>query len=888
MEMITITLNGREVSGQAGMTILALARESGIDIPTLCHDPNLASVGACRICIVEDERTGALMASCVTPIAPGMVINTQSPKVKERRSISLKLMLASHPDTCMVCDKGNCCDLRRIASDMGIGFIDFQRIPQSDVIEEVNPFIQRDLSKCILCAKCIRADQELVVVGAIDYLHRGFISKPATLNDQPLEKSECTFCGTCVALCPTGALSEKEKIYRGTTSKTARSICPYCGCGCGISLEIKDNQLIRSLPDNDNPLNHSTICVRGSYGYDFVHSRERLTSPLLKVDGEFKTVTWEEALAFTATELKRIKESHGPDSLAVFGSSKCTNEDNYLLQKFARCTLGTNNIDNGSRLYSSDNYVNLGRATGYWGTTSALDNLEKSQVILVIGANPSASAPLVEYAIKRAVKYQGAKLILIDPLPTGLSAFVHLWLRPKAGTDTVLINGLTRIIIDENLLDKEHSSAKKADLEKFAYSLKKYTGKYIEKITGVTAKELQQAARLVAIAGQVSIVHGNGIVQQLNGASCILALANLATLIGNIGDKINIYALHRDSNGQGACDMGAIPDFLPGYQTSDDTETRKKFESLWGCRLPDRKGLTALEMIQQAKEGNVRAMYIMGENPSLSFPQPSLVKQALESLELLVVQDMFLTETAKLAKVVLPASSFAEKDGTITNFEGRIQKLNRALLPLSNSLPDWQIISKLSGSMGYQMSYASPDEVMNEIKELVPLYRDAQRTSPAPDSSQLTNRQIPDKKATDKAAAFHTAEYTPSAEGQPEGYPFILIAGSTLYHFGTGTRSSRASRLKKFLPEAYVEINQSDADSISIKNGDKVKVSSPAGEVTAVARISDTVGQGIVFMPISFPSSSTTALFDLVLEPQSKTPALKTCAVKLERIDSHG
>lgn len=888
MEMITITLNGREVSGQAGMTILALARESGIDIPTLCHDPNLASVGACRICIVEDERTGALMASCVTPIAPGMVINTQSPKVKERRSISLKLMLASHPDTCMVCDKGNCCDLRRIASDMGIGFIDFQRIPQPDVIEEVNPFIQRDLSKCILCAKCIRADQELVVVGAIDYLHRGFISKPATLNDQPLEKSECTFCGTCVALCPTGALSEKDKIYRGTTSKTARSICPYCGCGCGISLEIKDNYLIRSLPDNDNPLNHGTLCVRGSYGYDFVHSRERLTSPLLKVDGEFKAVTWEEALAFTATELKRIKESHGPDSLAVFGSSKCTNEDNYLLQKFARCTLGTNNVDNGSRLYSSDNYVNLGRATGYWGTTSALDNLEKSQVILVIGANPSASAPLVEYAIKRAVKYQGAKLIVIDPQPTGLSAFIHLWLRPKAGTDTVLLNSLTRIIIDENLLDKEHSSAQKADLEKFASSLKKYTSKHVEKITGVTAKELQQAARLAATASQVSIVHGNGIAQQLDGTSCILALANLATLIGNIGDKINIYALHRDSNGQGACDMGAIPDFLPGYQTLDDVETKKKFEAHWRCRLPDRKGLTALEMVQQAKEGNVRAMYIVGENPALSFPQPSLVKQALESLELLVVQDMFLTETAKLAKVVLPASSFAEKDGTFTNFEGRIQKLNRALLPLGNSLPDWQIISKLSASMGYHMSYASPDELMNEIKELVPMYRDAQRTSPGPDSNQLTNRQIPDKKATDKSAGFLTAEYTPSPESPPEGYPFTLVAGSTLYHFGTGTRSSRASRLKKFLPEAYLEINPSDAESISIKNGDKVKVSSPAGEVTAAARISDTVGQGIVFMPISFPSSSATALFDLVLEPQSKTPALKTCVVKLERIDNHG
>lgn len=883
MEMITITINGREVSGQAGVTILDLATESGITIPTLCHDPNLASYGACRICTVEDERSGALMASCVTPIAPGMVINTQSPRVKERRETIIKLMLASHPDTCMVCDKGNCCELRKIAADMGIGSTGLQRIPQLDTIEEVNPFIQRDLSKCILCAKCIRADQELVVEGAIDYLHRGFTSKPATLHDLPLEKSECTFCGTCVAMCPTGALSEKEKIYRGAVTQTVHSICPYCGCGCGISLEIKGNRLTRCTPDKNNTLNHGTLCVRGSYGYDFVHSPERLTTPMVKTDGDFKAISWEEALNLVANKFKRIKESHSPDSLAVLGSSKCTNEENYLLQKFARCVLGTNNIDNGSRLYRANNFINSGKIFDILGTTNYLDNLEKSQAILVIGANTTSSSPLVGYAIKRAAKYKGAKLILIDPQQIKLSLFAHIWLQPKIGTDIALLNGLARVAIDEGLLNKGYIVEKTTDFEAFANGLKKYTPKYVEQITGVPAQKIQQAARLFTKADRTSIVYGNGIAQQIDGTACIMALANLAIMTGTVN---NIYALQRESNGQGACDMGALPDFLPGFQKLDDADIRKKFESHWGCRLPDKQGLTALEMVQHAKEGKIKGMYIVGENPALSFPQPHMVKQALEFLEFLVVQDIFLTETAKLAKVVLPASSFAEKEGTFTNFEGRVQKLNKALQPLDNSLPDYEITLKLSNTMGFPMPYSSANDVMNEIKKMVPQYQNTNHGSLKPGSIQLTNSRTLGKEATDKCSHFSPVEYI-SLPDPPAGYPFKLIAGSTLYHFGNGTRSSRATRLKKFSPQAFMEISKLDAENIGIKNENMVKISSPAGEVTAVAKIIDTVSQGTVFMPISFPDCPVMLLFDFPLAAQSKKPALKTCSVKIERIENN-
>ena len=896
METITITLNGREVSGHSGMTVLELARESGVDIPTLCHDPHLIPVGACRICLVEDERSGALLASCVTPIAPGMVINTASPKVLEHRKVIVKLMLASHPDSCLVCDKGNRCELRQIAADIGIGLVEFQRILQPVIIEEVNPFIERDLSKCILCAKCIRACQELVAEGAIDYIHRGFTSKPATLNDMPLEKSECTFCGTCVALCPTGALMEKERSYRGTTATTVSTTCSLCGCGCSVCLEVKDNHIVRGRPGEEG-VNHGALCVKGSYGYDFVHSSERLTKPLTRVNGSFEEVSWEQALDLVAAELGRIKEAHAPSSLAVLGSSKCTNEENYLLQRFARGVLGTNNIDNGSRLYSSASRVGLGWTLGSPGTTNSLDDLERSEVILVIGANPASSAPIVGYAIKRAVRYKGAKLLLVDPQQTKLSSFAYLWLRPKIGTDLALINGLARVIVAEGLLDDEFVARRTDNFEALSKGLEVYTPEYVEDISGVPNQEVRHAARIFAGANQASIVYGNGITQYVTGTDSVMALANLAMLTGNIGRRgAGIYALQRDNNGQGACDTGALPDFLPGYQSVEDAQARKNFAERWGIPLPADIGLTALEMIEQAKEGRIKGMYIMGENPALSFPQLSLVREALSCLDFLVVQDMFLTETAKLATVVLPAVSFAEKEGTFTNFEGRVQQVHKAIRPLGDSLSDWETILQLANKMGCPMPYSSLREVMDEIEEMVPLYQGIGYTDseikglyqPELDSGRSGTRRLYKGQFPSGFGRFSPVQYTPKPEISEKEYPFTLLTGTTLYQFGTGSRSSRSRRLKRFQPEAFVEISESDAKRLEISHGDGVKVTSPMGEVTAMVTVTDTLPRGMLFMPISFPASPVSELFSIVFDPQAKTPALKTCAVRLERIDSHG
>ncbi len=893
METITITLNGVEVSGNSGMTVLDLARESGVEIPTLCHDPYLAPTGACRLCLVEEERSGALLASCVAPISPGMVINTRSPRVMERRKTIVELMLASHPDSCLVCDKGNRCQLRRIASEMGIGVLEFQRIPQSGVVEEVNPFIERDLSRCILCGRCIRACQELVVEGAIDYLGRGFGSQPATLGGLPLEESECTFCGTCVALCPTGAIMEKEKAYRGTTTSTVDSVCPFCGCGCNISLEVKDNRLVRVIPNTGTPRNHSTLCVRGSYGYDFVHSPDRLTRPLVKTDGDFQAVSWEQALEQVAGEFRRIKDSYGADSLAVLGSPRCTSEENYLLQRLARGVLGTNNIDNGSRLYSAATRAGLGETIGSPGTTGTLDELEQSRAIVVIGANPTVSAPAVGYVIKRAVKHSGAKLLVIDPRQTDLVPFAHLWLRPGAGTDVALVNGLAQVIIKQGLFDEEYVTRKTDNFARLAGSLERYTPEYVEKITGVPEEDVRQAAVIFAEAESASIVYGNGITQYTEGTDGVMALANLAMLTGNIGRRgAGIFALQRENNARGACDMGCLPDFLPGYQPVDNARARESFSQRWGASLPATAGLTALEMIEGAKEGKIKGMLIMGENPVAGFPNPALVAAALASVEFLVVADMFLTGTAKLATVVLPAASFAEKEGVFTNFEGRVQRLRRAIEPVGESLPDWEIIRRIASRLGSPMPYDSPSQVREEIGEIVPPYQCLVYTELKAEDLEWADFERDLSGAGHPYQAlfpggfgrFAPVEYNLPAPADGD-YPFTLIAGSVPYQFGSGTRSLRAWRLAGFSPAGWVEIGRVDAGRLGLGSGDKVRVISPAGEVTAPARVTDTLPEGVVFMPVSFPDSPASRLFSVVLDTRAVAPAVKACSVRLERTE---
>ena len=889
MEAITITLNGREVSGQAGMTVFELAREAGIQIPHLCHDRHLAPIGACRICIVEDERNGALLASCVTPIASGMIINTDSARVRERRRILIELMLASHPDSCMVCDKGNRCQLRSIAAEYGVGFIDLEKIPLPTRMEDVNPFIERDLSKCILCAKCIRADQELVVVGALDYFNRGFSSRPSTFGDLPLEKSECTFCGVCVAACPTGALTEKEKSYHGSASRTVQTICPYCGCGCSISLEIKNETVVRSLPDEESEVNGGTLCVRGSYGYDFIHSPDRLTTPLVRSDGELQPATWEDALSHISETLNRIKQSAGPDSIGALASSRCTNEENYLLQRFARSVLQTNNIDHISRLHNTWTLPSLSRAIGSLGTTQSLQELELADMILVMGADPCCSAPNVAYAIKRAVKRKGAQLVGIDPRRTGLYPFARLWLSPSSNSDLVLLNSIAQTIIEESLINREFVLRRTDNYEELVQALQQYTPQYAQEVTGVPAEDIRRTARLYAGASQPAIIYGSGITRYPNGQDMVLALANIAILTGNTGPKGGgIYPLQKDCNGQGAFDMGALPDFLPGCHSISDKKAKKLFEQLWGTPLPAQAGSSADRMFEQAQHGTLKALLIMGENPLLSFPDRKSITSALSNLELLVVQDIFLSETAATAHVVLPAAAFAEKEGTFTNFEGRVRKLNKAIEPPGQSLPDWQIVMRLAEAMQHPFPFTSLDQIGAEIEQVVPVYEYSSfptQTEPG-ESDILECRRTHAEQFLSGFPRFFPVSYNLPPLHSQNGYTFTLITGSSLFRFGSGSRSSRASRLKKHSPQALVQIHPDDAGTRGIARGDRVRIYSPAGEIPAVAELTDAIARDTLFVPYSYPDCPVYSLFEL---ENGKTAGLfNVCMVDIERTQDNG
>lgn len=887
MQPITITLDGNEVSGYAGMSILALAKESGVHIPTLCHDDHLPDIGACRLCIVEEEKTGALMAACVTPIATGMVINTSTPRVINHRKTIVELMLASHPDVCPVCDKGNRCQLRQIAAEMGISVTKLHRIPQPATIQEVNPFIQRDLSKCILCAKCIRACQELVVEGVLDYFQRGFKTRPTTFRDLPLEVSECTFCGTCVTFCPTGALLEKDLIYRSTAQTSVKTTCPYCGCGCSIELEVKDGSLLRSVPVTKSTDGYQPLCIRGSYGYDFVHSPDRLTRPLIRKNGELVQSDWEEALGLVAAELERIKDRHGPDSIAILGSARCTNEEGYLLQRFARCVIGTNNVDAGSRLYYPAALLGLSTTIGPSPISNPMDTLERSDMIMVVGADPTVSAPAVGYAIKRAVKNKGAQLVLVDPRRISLTPLATIHLQPKPGTDVVLLNAMAHVILKENLLDKEFVVRKTDNFAAFARALEPYTPEYAASITTVAPDQIIAAARLYAGTRQASIVYGRGITQYPTGTDSVRAIANLTMLTGNAGRKGGgIITLQKESNSYGVTAMGLSPGLLPGFYSVTNSQARENFERLWGVRLPHSPGLTAVEMLQGAQLGKIKALYIVGEDPVCSFPSRRFVTNALASLEFLAVQDIFLTETAKLAAVVLPAASFAEKNGSFINFAGKIKQIRKAIKPVGESRSDWEIVLHIASRMNKPLPFSCFEDIAAEMEDGIPGYQyyggDGKNFELEP---MAGTRQQLETEAPRGFPRFAAVSYEAPHRSGEQDYPFLLLTGSAFPHFSIDIRSLKAPRLKQFASSGFLEINPEDAKNLSLSNGDKVKVFSPHGEVIAPTKISTGTPQGIIFLPSSFPDIPVNELFDIRLDPESKAPAFKSCRVAIERVD---
>jgi formate dehydrogenase alpha subunit len=900
-DIINLTINERQLIAKKGETVLEAALHAGIYIPTLCYDPDLKPYGGCRLCMVEIEGMRGLVSSCTTPATDGMVIHTETERVNQSRRITMELIIANHHGDCLSCTKNQDCELLKIARYLGIEQEHIDRLRKSTQvlpIDTSHPAFIRDPNKCILCAKCVRACHEIAVVGAIDLAFRGYSAKVATFGDKPIVESTCKSCGECVARCPTGALTPK---WEKPPAEEVKTICPYCGVGCSVYLGVRDNKIVSVRGDHEGPANKGSLCVKGRWGYDFISHPERLTTPLIRLPGVarqaghngkvqeiFREASWDGALELVANKLLKLKQDYGSDSIAAISSAKCTNEDNYAMQKFVRAVIGTNNIDHCARLCHASTVVGGIAAFGQGAMSNSYDDFAKTELFFVIGSNTTDCHPVIGAMVKRRVKFGGAKLIVADPRSTELDEYATAKLHHKPGTDVALINGLMHIIVRNGLEDREFIQERTEGFEDMQKLVEEYTREVVEAITGVPQSDLEAAAQLFGKAKSACILYGMGITQHTTGTDNVKTVANLLLLTGNIGrEGTGFSPLRGQNNVQGACDIGALPNVYPGYQRVDDPTVRMKFETAWGCKLNDHPGVVITEIANDILKGDIKGLSVMGENPMLSEPHLEHMKQALAKLEFLVVQDIFLSETAWLADVVFPAAAFAEKDGTFTNTERRIQRVRQAVLPPGEAKPDWEIISALAEKMGQSLGCQSASQIMEEIASLTPIYGGIRFDRldhdgllwPCPDISHPGTSFLYQDSFARGRGKFHAVGYIPPAESISENYPFILTTGRVLEHWHTGTMSRRSRVLAELRPDGVVEMHPGDAAKLGLVEHDLIVLTSKRGKLEAPVHITENLPPGLVFMPFHWREAAANILTNDALDPLAKIPEYKVSAV---------
>ncbi len=894
-EQVKLTIDGVEVAAPQGATIFEAARQAGIDIPHLCYDPelNLPPTSSCRLCVVELEGAKALAASCSHPAGQGMVVRTDTEKLRQTRRMVIELLLSNHPHDCLTCEKAGACDLQKYAYELGVKQSSFAGEPVAVEPVQDGPAIVQDPTKCILCGRCVEVCQNLQVSGAIDYYGRGFDARISLPPGLAREQSVCAECGNCIDVCPTGALDYATSAGAGRSweFKQVRTICPYCGCGCTLVLNLRDGKVVKITGDPNSGVNRGMLCVKGRFGMDFLGHADRLTGPLVRRNGRLEPASWEEALDLIARRLTQIKAQHGSDAIAGLSSAKCTNEENYVMQKFLRAAIGTNNVDHCARLCHASTVAGLAKAFGSGAMTNSIEDLQVTGAIFVIGSNTTECHPVIGSAIKRAAVHRGVPLIVADPRAIELTEYASLHLRQRPGTDVALINAMLHVILDEHLEDGAFIAERTEGFEQFRKALAPYTPELAEKITGVPAADIAEAARIYARASAASIVYSMGITQHTTGTDNVLALANLAMLTGNVGKPgSGVNPLRGQNNVQGACDMGALPNVFPGYQRVDDESLRAKFEAAWKVKLPAQPGLTVVEILHAAAEGKIKALYVMGENPMLSDPDVNHVQEGLGRLELLVVQDIFLSETARLAEVVLPAAGFAEKDGTFTNTERRVQRVRKAIHPPGSARTDWEILCELSRRMGYPMSYPDASAIQDEIASLTPSYggisyQRLERGSlqwPCPTADHPGTPFLHAGRFAGGLGRFHPVEFIPPAELPDEQYPLLLTTGRILQHFHTGTMSRRSEVLDKLVPVGAIEIHPDDAARLGLIDGQLARVRSRRGQIEIPARLSERMAPGSVFLAFHYREAPANRLTIAALDPVAKIPEFKVCAVRVE------
>jgi formate dehydrogenase major subunit len=911
---VTLTIDGRDVTVPEGTSIMRAAFEAGIPVPKLCATDSVDAFGSCRLCLVEIEGRAGTPASCTTPVAPGLVVHTQTERLARLRRGVMELYISDHPLDCLTCSANGDCELQDMAGVVGLRDVRYDARathfrpetatgtanPDWMPKNQSNPYFTYDPSKCIVCSRCVRACEEVQGTFALTIEGRGWQSRVSPGMHEDFLSSECVSCGACVQACPTATLNEKSMIAIGTPDRAVITTCAYCGVGCSFRAEMRGDTLVRMVPWKDGKANRGHSCVKGRFAWGYAQHQDRILKPMIRdrITDPWREVSWDEALGFAAQKLLMLQAQHGPDSLGVITSSRCTNEETYLVQKLARAVFRTNNTDTCARVCHSPTGYGLGQTFGTSAGTQDFDSVEASDVILVIGANPTDAHPVFASRMKKRLR-QGARLIVVDPRRIDLvrSAHVaadhHLQLRP--GTNVAVVTAMAHVIVTEGLVN-EAFLRERCDWDEYldyaAFVARPEHGpEATEALTGVPAATLREAARLYATGGNAAIYYGLGVTEHSQGSTTVIGIANLAMLTGNIGRPgVGVNPLRGQNNVQGSCDMGSFPHELPGYRHVKNPEVRAIYENLWGVTISPEPGLRIPNMLDAAVEGSFKGLYIQGEDILQSDPDTHHVAAGLAAMECVIVHDLFLNETANYAHVFLPGSTFLEKDGTFTNAERRINRVRKVMAP-KNGYEDWEVTQRLANAMGAGWTYTHPAQIMEEIALTTPSFAGVTYDL----LEELGSVQWPcNAKAPEGTPLMHVdgfvrgrgrlirTEYVATDERTGPRFPLLLTTGRILSQYNVGAQTRRTENTV-WHDEDVLDIHPHDAELRGIREGDWVRLASRAGETSLRARLSDRVAPGVVYTTFHHPETQANVVTTDYSDWATNCPEYKVTAVQVSR-----
>jgi len=901
---VNLTIDGVSVSVPEGTSVMHAASLSGVTVPKLCATDSLEPFGSCRLCLVEIEGRRGYPASCTTPVAEGIKVHTQTPKLADIRRGVMELYISDHPLDCLTCATNGDCELQDMAGAVGLRDVRYGYEGENhlkSVKDTSNPYFTFDPSKCIVCSRCVRACEEVQGTFALTIQGRGFDSKVSAGN-KDFKDSECVSCGACVQACPTATLIENTIIEAGVPEHSVTTTCAYCGVGCSFHAEMKGEEVVRMTPNKDGGANHGHSCVKGRFAWGYATHKDRITTPMIRksIHDPWEKVTWDVAINYAASEIQRIQKKYGRDSVGAISSSRCTNEEVYVVQKLVRAALGNNNVDTCARVCHSPTGYGLKQTLGESAGTQNFDSVMHSDVIMIIGANPTDGHPVFASQMKRRLR-EGAKLIIVDPRAIDLvdnsphiKADYHLKLKP--GSNVAIVNALAHVIVTEKLMD---DSFIKARCEDDAFkSWKDFITKpenspeAMSAFTGVDAKDVRAAAKLFAKGGNAAIYYGLGVTEHSQGSTMVMGIANLAMLTGNIGrEGVGVNPLRGQNNVQGACDMGSFPHEFPGYRHVSDKATLALFEKAWDVKLQNEPGLRIPNMLDVAIDGQFKALYCEGEDIAQSDPNTQHVTHALESMECVIVQDLFLNETAMYAHVFLPGSSFLEKNGTFTNAERRISRVRKVMSP-KNGYEDWEITQMLSNALGYKMDYSHASDIMDEIARLTPTFKGVSYKKldelgsiqwPCNDEHPLGTPTMHIDEFVRGKGKFIITEYVPTSEKVTQKYPLILTTGRILSQYNVGAQTRRTKNVA-WHEEDLVEIHPHDAEERAIQSGDWVGIVSRSGETVLRAQITERVQPGVIYTTFHHPESGANVITTDNSDWATNCPEFKVTAVQVNKV----